>query len=129
MGGGSTRGAHVPTPRRLDVLKFPRCSNHTKGKQPGGTPKKKKRPEDGKWDSSESVPLREKPVVTLGEKRSRGRQKRRDKKWVKQATRGRRHGRERPDRTTQEGGTDDRGGRRTVSQAGAVKEAKNRACK
>ena len=103
-----------PTPRRLDVLKFPRCSNHTKGKQPGGTPKKKKRPEDGKWYSSESVPLREKPVVTLGEKRSRGRQKRCDKKWVKQATRGRRHGRERPDRPRKKAGRMIEGGKNTA---------------
>ena len=32
MGGGSTRGARVLTRRRLDVLKFPRGRNHTKGK-------------------------------------------------------------------------------------------------
>ena len=32
MGGGSTRGARVPTPKRLDVGRFLICRKITKGK-------------------------------------------------------------------------------------------------
>ena len=36
MGGGSTRGARIPTPRRLDVRRFLTCRNPMTGKSPAG---------------------------------------------------------------------------------------------